>query len=202
MKPEDGQFSPHAIDRINDVCARLTENNHDRRCPALGQHHHQAPYPLSLHGKAIFCISVDTVNFALMRFAAIRFDGHKAHRAGKLLTASVFWNLCGLDKMLRSVRNGEKRQMIPRVIIRLSLLAILWLASAAVAQERDSADRSNMAPDATAKPGPDQHVGDQETHKETKMEPAEPTIATSSSICLLINLQRRRMGSHSSFSGD
>ena len=76
--------------------------------------------------------------------------------------------------------------MIPCVIIRLSLLAILWLASAAVAQERDSADRSNMAPDATAKPGPDQHDGDQEPHKETKTEPAEPTIATSTSICLLV----------------
>ena len=87
--------------------------------------------------------------------------------------------------MLRSVRNREKRQMIPHVI-RLSLLAILWLASAAVAQERDSADRSNMAPDATAKPGPDQHDGDQEPHKETKTEPAEPTIATSTSICLLV----------------
>ena len=76
--------------------------------------------------------------------------------------------------------------MIPCVIIRLSLLANLWLASAAVAQERDSADRSNMAPDATAKPGPDQHDGDQEPHKETKTEPAEPTIATSTSICLLV----------------
>jgi hypothetical protein len=76
--------------------------------------------------------------------------------------------------------------MIPCVIIRLSLLAILWLASAAVAQERDPADRSNMAPDVTAKPGPDQHDGDQEPHKETKTEPAEPTIATSTSICLLV----------------
>ena len=76
--------------------------------------------------------------------------------------------------------------MIPSIIIRLSLLANLWLASAAVAQERNSADRSNMAPDATAKPGPDQHDGDQEPHKETKTEPAEPTIATSTSICLLV----------------
>ena len=84
--------------------------------------------------------------------------------------------------------------MIPRVIIRLSLLAILWLASAAVAQERDSADRSNMAPDATAKPGPDQHDGDQEPGKETKTEPMEPTIATSTSICLLVELAAQAHG--------
>ena len=41
-----GQFSPHAIDRINDVCARLSENNHDHRWPTFGQ----GQVPDVLHG--------------------------------------------------------------------------------------------------------------------------------------------------------
>jgi hypothetical protein len=75
--------------------------------------------------------------------------------------------------------------MISRIIIRLSVLAILWPASAGsavVAQERDPADRSNMDLGATPQPGPDQHPGDQEPHKEPNAEPA-----TSNSICLLID---------------
>jgi hypothetical protein len=80
--------------------------------------------------------------------------------------------------------------MISRVIIRLSVLAILWPAlagSAVVAQERDPADRSNMDLGATPQPGPDQHRGDKERQKEPN---AQPTP------------RRRRTGSQSSFSHD
>lgn len=79
--------------------------------------------------------------------------------------------------------------MISRVIIGVSVLAVLWLASAGsavVAQERDPADRSNMAPGATGQPGPDPRDGAREPRKEQNAPPPAPS-ATSTSICLLVD---------------
>jgi hypothetical protein len=68
-----------------------------------------------------------------------------------------------------------------RIVIRLSLLAVLWLPLAAVAQQSDPADRSTS----TAR-GPDQRLGNQELNGDRTAERAAPTN-TSTSICLLVD---------------
>ena len=80
----------------------------------------------------------------------------------------------------------DNTSRFPAVVTRLSLLAVLWLASsAAVPQDLDPAARSNVEPEAPAatQPGPEQRDGDQEPRQDPK---PEPPTSTSTSICLLV----------------